>query len=405
VPLFNCRVARADGSIKEERIEATDEREVRSQMEERGYLVLSLRRFRAFSLSAFNFKWSFKRGLHPREFLVFNQELIALIRAGIPIIRIMDILVGRASHPVFQKVLDGVRDGIKAGASISDATAKYPHFFSGLYVSSIRAGERSGNLVEILQRYIAYLKRMIAVRKKVVSSLTYPIFLLAVGVAVIFFLLTYVMPTFMEIFKDSQSELPRATQRLIAVVRFLQDYLVILLVALGGLIILVRQGYQTPWGRQRFDAFILRIPVAGRVVQRHYMITLSRTLSTTLAGGIPLVPALAIVSDAMPNRIWSQKVMDASRRVQEGAGLALSLQQSQTFPKMSLEMIEVGENSGSLVEMLGEVADFHEDELDLYLGRLTTWVEPVMLLLMGIIVAIIVVSMYLPIFHLAGTIR
>jgi type IV pilus assembly protein PilC len=246
---------------------------------------------------------------------------------------------------------------------------------------------------------------MLAVRKKVISSLSYPIFLLAVGISVIFFLLTYVMPTFMEIFKDSGTQLPLATQRLISVVLFLQEYLFYLLLGLGGVVIVIYQGHKTAWGRKWLDSIILRVPGIGQVVQRHYMITMTRTLSTTLAGGIPLVPALGMVSEALPNRVWSRKVLEVSGRVQEGVSLAHSLERSGMLPNMSLEMIDVGENSGSLVEMLGEVADFHEDELDLYLGRLTTWVEPIMLLLMGIIVAVIVISMYLPIFHLAGTIR
>ncbi|MGH7273168.1 MAG: type II secretion system F family protein [Nitrospiria bacterium] len=403
MPLFDCRVARADGSIAQERIEAEDERAVRVQMEEKGYLVFSIRRLQAFSLSSI--RLTFGKRLPPREFLVFNQELLALIRAGISIMRILDILIGRVSQPAFLDALIGVRDGIKGGSSISEAMSKYPSYFSELYVSSVRAGERSGNLVDVLQRHITYLKRMLAVRKKVISSLSYPIFLLAVGISVIFFLLTYVMPTFMEIFKDSGTQLPLATQRLISVVLFLQEYLFYLLLGLVGVVILIHQGHKTAWGRKWLDSLILRVPVIGQVVQRHYMITMTRTLSTTLAGGIPLVPALGMVSEALPNREWSRKVLEVSGRVQEGVSLAHSLERSGMLPNMSLEMIDVGENSGSLVEMLGEVADFHEDELDLYLGRLTTWVEPIMLLLMGIIVAVIVISMYLPIFHLAGTIR
>jgi type IV pilus assembly protein PilC len=229
--------------------------------------------------------------------------------------------------------------------------------------------------------------------------------LLVVGISVIFFLLTYVMPTFMEIFKESETQLPLATQRLIFVVGFLQNYFLYLLLGIVAIIVFIYQSYQTSWGKQWLDSFILKIPIVGRVMERHYMITLSRTLSTTLSGGIPLVPALGMVAEALPNQVWSHKVQEVSGRVQEGVSLAQSLAQSATFPKMSLEMIDVGENSGSLVEMLGEVADFHEDELDLYLGRVTTWVEPVMLLVMGIIVAVIVISMYLPIFHLAGTVK
>ncbi len=403
MPLFDCRVAKTDGSIAEERVEAEDEKAVRVQLEKKGYLVFSIRPLQGLSLSSL--RWGFRKSIHPREFLVFNQELLALIRAGISIMRTLDILIGRASHPAFQTVLVGVRDGVRGGLSISEAMAKYPTYFSGLYVSSIRAGERSGSLVEILQRHIVYLKRMLAVRKKVISALSYPIFLLAVGISVIFFLLTYVMPTFMEIFKDSGTQLPLATQRLIFVMGFLQNYFLYLLLGLVAIVVFIYQSYQTSWGRPWLDSFILKIPVIGHVMERHYLITLSRTLSTTLSGGIPLVPALGMVAEALSNQAWSSKVQEVSGRVQEGVSLAHSLAQSGTFPKMSLEMIDVGENSGSLVEMLGEVADFHEDELDLYLGRVTTWVEPVMLLVMGVIVAIIVISMYLPIFHLAGTIQ
>jgi len=401
--MFDCRVAKTDGSIAEERIEAEDERAVRVQLEGKGYLVFSVKPLQALSL--FSLHWTFRKRLHPREFLVFNQELLALIRAGLPIIRVLDILIGRASHPAFQAALVGVRDGVRGGLSISEAMSRYPTYFSGLYISSIRAGERSGNLVEILQRHLTYLKRMLMVRKKVLSALMYPSFLLVVGISVVIFLLTYVMPTFMEIFKDSDTQLPLATQRLIWVVGFLQNYFLYLLIAFIGLVVLVYQGYQIPWGRRWLDSMILKVPVIGQVVQRHYLITLSRTLSTTLAGGIPLVPALGMVTEALPNQVWSKKVFEVSERVQEGVSLSHSLERSQTFPKMSLEMIDVGENSGSLVEMLGEVADFHEDELDLYLGRATTWVEPIMLLFMGIVVGAIVISMYLPIFQLAGTIK
>jgi type IV pilus assembly protein PilC len=403
VPIFDCRLAKADGSIAEERIEAEDEQSVRIQLQEKGYLVFSVRRLQSFSLSSVNLKLG--KRLHPREFLVFNQELLALIRAGMSIIRTMDLLIGRASHPAFRTALMGVREGIKSGSSISEAMAKYPFYFSELYVSSVRAGERSGNLVEILQRHIAYLKRMLAVRKKVISALSYPSFLLIVGVSVIFFLLTYVMPTFMEIFKDAETELPLATQRLILVVTFFQNYFIYLLLGLVGMVLFIQQGRKTATGKQLLDSFILNIPAIGQVIRRHYMIIMTRTLSTTLAGGIPLVPALAMVSEALPNRLWSKKVREVSERVQEGVSLAQSLEQSAMLPKMSLEMVDVGENSGSLTEMLSEVADFHEDELDLYLGRLTTWIEPVMLLVIGLIVAVIVVSMYLPIFQLAGTIR
>ena len=398
VSLFACRIAKADGSVVHERIEAEDEKSLRFQLEGRGDLIFSIKPLRTLSFHSLVFGKRFSQ----RDFLVFSQELLVLIRAGMSFMRILDILLGRSSHPGFQTALQGVKEQIRSGNSISESMSRHPGYFSELYIATVRAGEQSGNLVEVLGRYHTYLKRVLAVRKKVVSALTYPAFLLLVGIATVVFLLTYVMPTFTEIYQDSGTELPENTQRLIAFVQFAKQNIIYLLLGFGLLLGLIRWGYYTNWGRQWLDYALLKMPLAGPVVQRHYLIIMSRTLATSLAGGIPMVPALAVVSEALTNRAWSQAIQSVSEHVQEGVSLSHSLGKSRMMPKMSIEMIEVGENSGSLIEMLGEVADFHEDELDIYLNRLTTWAEPVMLLLMGIVIAIIVVSIYLPIFYLAG---
>lgn len=398
MPLFECRVAKTDGSVVGERIEAENEWVARNQVEQRGEVVFSVRPLWRFSLDVL----TFQRRFPLRDFLVFNQEFMVLIRSGMSFMRILEILAGRTSHAGFQIALRGVREQIRGGASISEAMSRYPNYFSELYVATVRAGERSGNLVEVLGRYIAYLKRVLAVRKKVLSALSYPAFLLIVGIASVAFLLAYVMPSFMEVYQDSGTELPPSTQTLIAVVEFLRRDFIYLLA--GGVLAAawVKWMHRTRMGRQWMDSLLLKLPLVGAVIRSHYLIIMSRTLSTSLAGGIPLVPALGVVAEAMTNRAWSQALAVVGGRVQEGMSLAHSLDQTGMMPKMSTEMIEVGENSGSLVEMLGEVADFHEDELDLYLGRLTTWAEPIMLLVMGVVIALIVVSMYLPIFHLAG---
>lgn len=399
--LFSYRVAKGDGTIVTQQEEAESESLLRSRLEEQGYLVLSISKTIGLSLPTL----SMQRRLPPRDFLVFNQELMALLKAGLPIMKIFDVLVDRGSQPGFVEALKTVQQDIRSGSAMSDAMAKHPGYFSDLYVSSLRAGEKSGNLVEVIGRFMDYQKKILEVKKKVVGALAYPSFLLAIGFGVLGFLLIYVMPSFTEIYEGSQVDLPLFTKVLLGLVHFIQGNLLLLSVAAAGLGALLWSLYQSGWGRAQADRLSLSFPFIKPIVRRHHLIRISRTLSTILKSGIPLVEAIRMVASSMTNRVVRDDVGRAGEAVKTGIGISAALSQIDLFPKISIEMIAVGESTGSLEEMLNEVANFHEEELDLYLSRVTTWVEPVLLLTIGSLVAMILIAMYLPIFHLAGTIR
>src|SRR5438093_231812 len=404
MPVFLYRVARPDGTTVEGQIEGDDEGMARARLEGQGYLVFRLQRRGGWLAAQTGLlrRWG-KVSL--QEFLIFNQELLALVKAGLPILRVWDLLIERAQHPAFQATLRAVRQDIRCGAATSDALASHPEQFSELYVASVRAGEQSGNLPEVLQRYIAYLKLMIAVRQKMTKALAYPAFLVVVGIAVVGFLLTYVRPTFVAVYGETAKSLPPATQALIALVRTVQAHLLTAGLVLAGAGIGFRMWYRTPSGRLTWDRIVLKLPILGEVMVRHHTIQLTRTLGTVLVGGTPLVDALQIARGAVSNRLLTAGLATAVGQIREGGTLAVALDAPKVLPRLALEMVAVGEETGSLETMLRDVAEFYEGELDLRLSQLTTWIEPVLLLVMGVLVGAIVIIMYLPVFQMAGTIQ
>jgi type IV pilus assembly protein PilC len=402
MPQFRFRAARPDGTIVEDRLEGDNELAVRAQLEGRGWLPFTVQGPRAGAKIG---GYSFRRGrLSLREFLVFNQEFLALVKAGLPVLKVFDLLAERAMHPAFQEALAGVRTEVRGGDSISQAMARYPKHFPDLYRASLRSGEHTGNVVEVLQRYISYLKLVISIREKVVKALAYPAFLVAVGVGVVLFLLIYVMPTFAEIYGQNKRDLPVATQALLYAVQNGQQWLPWVVTAVAGLSVLLYKWGQTTIGREQLDRLSLVVPVVGGVLLKSQIVRFARTLSTVLAGGIPLMHALEVTKGATTNRVIANCLTRATERVREGVGLAASLKQEGFLPQMTLEMIEVGETTGSLETMLQDVAEFHEGELELQLNQLTTWIEPALLLIMGFVVGGIVIIMYLPVFQIAGTV-
>src|SRR5215467_8529850 len=286
--VFAYRVARPDGSTLEGQIEGDEEVLVRAKLESQGLLIFKIQR-RGAATSRPVFRVSAFSGLPLGEFLVFNQELLALVKAGLPVLRVWDLLIERASHAAFQQTLRTVRQDIRGGASASDALAKHPIYFSDLYIATMKAGEQSGNIAEVLQRFVVYLKLMIGLRQKVTKALAYPAFLVLVGVAVIGFLLSYVVPTFISVYGEVGKTLPAATQALIDLVNELQRYLVPGLLALLGVGLTIRAYYRTTAGRLAIDRLLLGLPVLGPIFVKHHTIQLARTFSTILASGTPLV--------------------------------------------------------------------------------------------------------------------
>lgn len=404
MPQFHYRAARPDGTILENTTEGDSERSIRMNLEGQGLLILELNGRRAGAGSLPSPRRQTRKQLSLRDFLVFNQEFLALIRSGLPMLRSFDILSERATRGAFQQALLAVREDIRGGAAISEAMANQPAFFPELYRASVQSGEQAGNLPEVLQRYISYLKLLIGVREKVVNALIYPSFLVLFGVATSAFLLTFVMPSFADVYAESQAELPFATQMLLDIVNSLGSWapwLVIALIVGGGMFYWWRGTEQGQWTIHRV---LLRLPMVGDVILKNQVIRLTRTLATVLAGGIPLLSALQVTGRAMTNKVFARAVSGAISHVRDGMSLSHSLKQESFLPRMTIEMIEVGETTGALEAMLLEVSEFHEGELDLQISRLTTWIEPLLLIIMGVMVGGIVIIMYLPIFQLAGAV-
>ncbi|MGQ0812282.1 MAG: type II secretion system F family protein [Nitrospiraceae bacterium] len=401
--IFVYKVARSDGTTLNGQMEGEDEGLIRARLEGQGLLIFKLQRRGAAADHSKKLirNWS---KLPLQEFLVFNQELLALVKAGLPILKIWDVLIDRAQHVGFQNALRLVRQDIRGGASASEALSRHPQHFPELYIATIKAGEQSGNLPEVLQRYLAYLKLMIELRQKVIKALAYPGFLVVVGVAVVGFLLTYVMPTFVAVYGESAKTLPPATKALIDLVQAAQTFVIPVSVLLMVFFLACRAWYGTPSGRASVDQFLLRVPVIGPVLIKHHTIQLTRTLATVLAAGTPLVDALQISGGAISNRFVSSGLVKAVVQIREGTTLAAALDRPKILPALAIEMLSVGEETGSLETMLRDIANFYEGDLDLRLSQLTTWIEPVLLLVMGALVGAIVIIMYLPVFQMAGNV-
>jgi len=401
MPVYTCRVGRADGTVTVERIEAESAERATARLQELGYLIFSVRPRLA--------EWSKLAGRSTRfglqEFLIFNQELSALLKAGIPILRSLDLLIDRSVHPGFRETLTQVRELVKGGASLSEAMSRFPAYFSDLYVASLRSGEQTGHVVDVIARHLGFLRRMAAIKGKVRSAMAYPIFLVSVGLVVITFLMLYVVPSFADVYRDAKVELPLLTRVFLDFVHVVRHQG---LWVLGGMVLLavtVRFVVMKMQARAWWHRWLLRLPVIGRAMRLHYLIGMTRTLAMTLQSGIPLVTALRMVQASSTNLVFTTGVAQVTEAVVGGSGLAQAMGRAKLLPRMSVEMIEIGETAGALPDMLNEVSEFHEGELDRLLSRLMTWIEPTILLFMGGLVAIIVIAMYLPIFYLAGTIQ
>ena len=403
MPVFLYRAAQGDGTILEGRLEGDDERTIRGQLEDRGLLVFRLRRRGSVPILD---AAPWRGGTVTRQdFLIFNQEFLALVKAGLPILKAWDLLIQRTRRSAFQSALRAVHQSIRDGASLSDALAQHSEQFPELYVAAVKAGEQVGSLPEVLQRYIVYLKLIIGLRQKLTKAMAYPAFLVIVGVAVVGFLVGYILPTFSVIYGDTLSELPAPTRALIGLVKNIQSHFLIMIAGAIGLAVGFRMWYRSPGGRDWWDRHVLRFPIIGDLLFKHHTIQFTRTLATVLAGGTPLIDALQIVRRGVINRSLAAGLTTAIGQVQEGMLLATALERNKVLPRMALEMIAVGEETGSMETMLRDVAEFHEGELDQRLSQMTTWIEPILLLVMGGIVAVVVIVMYLPIFQAAGNIH
>lgn len=302
------------------------------------------------------------------------------------------------------QVLREIREDIRGGSSISEAFAKYPKYFPHLYIATLRAGERTGDLPVTISRYIAYQKRVEVIKAKVRNAAFYPTLLTIAVTLVVLFLMLYVVPRFTQIYADANVALPLLTRILIAAANGLSKGLPLLIPLVIGSAVLIRMFLRSERGSLLLDRFKLKLPFFGQLVIEYAMLSFCRTLGTVLASGIPIVQSLQMSRGTLNNRVLESRMSVATRRIEEGASISDAFEQVGYFPNIALRMISVGETGGALAEMLGDVADYYEGEVEQRLERLTALIEPVMMASMGLLIGGIVIAMYIPIFRLGATI-
>jgi type IV pilus assembly protein PilC len=396
---FICRLGTPAGEVVTRTVEAAGAQEARVRLEAEGFRVFSVAVPKVAGLGGLT--RGGKAGTAPRvkpgDFLIFNQQLSAILRAGIPILQAVAMLRRRASSSRLKAVLADVEDKIRSGMALSSAFAAQGPIFPRIYTASILAGERSGALDEVLARYVSYMRRGVEIRRKIRGALAYPLFLLAASMGMVMFLTVYVVPKMSSLFEGFNRELPAVTKTVIGVSHFASANFWWLVPAVLGAGIGLYVWTRTPSGARNFDRFLLALPIVNQLIKQLAVAQMTRSLATLLAGGITLVESWEIAAESITNKELRARSSATLPMIREGRSFTESLESAGWIPPLALDMIGVGERSGSLREMLEEVAEFHDRESEVRLEQLTTVLEPAILLVMGGVVVTILLSIYLPI--------
>lgn len=339
-----------------------------------------------------------------QRFLNFNQEFLVLLRSGLPIPQILDALLEQMEAGSLCDMVTEVREDVRGGSALSEALGRCPNLFPPLYIAAVRAGERTGDLPQTLTRFLDYQKRVEEIRAKVRSASFYPLLLTTAALLVVIFLMLFVVPRFTEIYTDANVQLPLITRVLMEVSAFVGHSWYLLLVITVAAVMLLRIAVRTPAGKIYRDRLMLRLPFWGGLKIDYALSGFSQTLATVLESGVPLVAAMKMARGTLNNSSLEDAMGRGIVQVEEGTSMTQALQGTQFFPPLALRMIRVGETSGSLISMLNNIADHYEAEVNRRLTRLTTLIEPVLMMTMGLLIAFIIVAMYVPIFELAGTV-
>ena len=394
---FVCKVGDTTGRVFQQMETAQSEAEARQKLAERGFFVFSVRMH--FDLLSQFSGAARERKIRPADFLIFNQQFSTLIKAGLPILKALELLAERAAAPRLRPTLQDVRQRVRDGALLSEALAAQGSF-PAVYVTAISAGERSGNLTGVIDQYISYLRVSTGFRTALLTALIYPAILVVTVILVLSYLVTYAMPQFAKLYQDLGVPLPAMTQLMLNMAVPLRNYFVVF----AGVAVLIAAAIflwtRTLEGALAIDRLKPKVPIVGDIWLKGEIAQFLRTLATLLAGGTPLVSGPQTSSAAIGSRLIATSVARASERVREGKSLSESLSETRLIPPLALEMIEVGEASGALSAMLTSVAEFYEEEVSTRLQRTLIWVTPAILVVMAVVVGFILISLYLPLFSL-----
>ncbi|MGI9104086.1 MAG: type II secretion system F family protein [Terriglobales bacterium] len=397
---FVIKMADERGHVLQQIESGTSPTEVRDRFAQQGYFVYWVRS-RGLTSGGFRLPRSQKIGMD--VFVVFNQQFVTLIRAGLPILTALDLLIRRQRNAYFRTLLENVRDRVKSGELLSDAFAAQGAF-PRIYTTTLLAGEKSGNLEEVLNRYIAFQRLSLAFRKKLLASLIYPTLLAILVIVMLTFLVTYVIPQFNTLYAaiGRPEAIPPITRFMLDIGVGVRHYALAIVAALLLAIVLIWRWRSSEAGGIYLERLRLRLPLLGEIWLKYQVAVFARMLSTLLAGGLPLVPALETAGSSMQSKLVGASINTAAARVREGASLSKSMEESGNMPDLAVEMIEVGESTGALPAMLTSVAEFYEEDVQTALTAAMSLIEPAILIVMGVIVAFVLISLYLPIFTLSS---
>lgn len=399
---YRCRLGTPTGQIVEQFHVAENALRLRDDLEQKGFCVIALQPRHV--LGRFSTPFVRRKRVPGRDFLIFNQELATLLKAGMPLVQSLDILRTRVTHATFKSMLDDVYERVKAGAALSEAFSAQGDAFTGAYTASLLAGEKSGSLEGVLRRYVGYMKVMGAVRRRTVSALVYPTVLIGLALVVVGIIVLKVVPEFSAFYNSFGAELPVATRIIVRASTLIRDQFLLLL---GGALLAgaaIWSWIRKPEQRARFDRMVLRVPFAGSTVRRLATSQLARTLATLLGGGLPLVTAIEIASRSASNQFMAGEMRAVGARVREGESFAGALRARGVFPDVAIKMAEVGESTGALQDMLTSLADFYDEEIETDLGRFVAAIEPALLIIMGLVIASLLLALYMPLFQLTSVV-
>ncbi len=391
------------GAIKKGELTAKSKDEAVDQLRKQNVVVTSLEE----KAGKGGFTLSFGSGLTDKDLVVFTRQFGTMINAGLPLVQCLEILSTQSENKVLRETVGEVKGQVEGGSTFSDALKRHPKVFDELYVNMVHAGEVGGLLDTILTRLAKHIEKAMKLKGQIKSAMVYPSAILGVAGIVITVLMIWVIPVFEKMFKEmsgGKMGLPAPTQLVIDVSNAFQSYWYVLLGFVVGCAVAIKKYYATPKGRMAIDKFLLKVPIFGDLIRKASVAKFTRTLGTLLSSGVPLLDGLTICAKTSGNKVIEEALVNARVSISGGKTIAEPLTQSQVFPKMVTHMIAVGESTGALDAMLGKIADFYEDEVDQAVASLTSLLEPIMMVFLGVIIGFIVIAMYLPIFTMASAI-
>ena len=401
MPVFKWEGKTLKGTIKKGEMEAPNEGAIRIHLRQQNMIPTKI----AAKGKEIKISLPFGKKVHQRSIAIFTRQLATMIDAGLPLVQSLEILSSQQEHKIFKNILRGIREDVEGGSTFAGALKKYPATFNDLYTNLVVAGEEGGILDNILLRLAAYIEKAEALKKKVKSALVYPAVIVTVAVFVVMILMFFVIPVFSKMFEEAGQQLPLPTLVVVVISKFAQKYIFIVIPAVILFFYLFKKYHQTEGGKRVLDGLLLKLPVFGPLFQKIAVARFSRTLGTLVSSGVPILDGLNIVSKTAGNKVIETAIMNARASIREGETIAEPLNRSNIFPPMVIQMIAVGESTGALDSMLGKIAEFYEEEVDVAVANLTSLLEPVLMIFLGVVIGGVVIAMYLPIFNMASAVR